>query len=899
MQMKKAIVLLLLCAVAMRALADAGIPLRRFALVTGSNDGGENLVRLKYAESDARSFAAVMQDLGGVKAQDIVLVSTPTLARFQDALRKIGLMIAAPHETGERRELILYYSGHSDDDGLIMGNERFGWQELRAELNDIPADVKVAIIDSCSSGAMTRAKGGVARPAFLFDASDTTGHAYLTSASAEEAAQESDRIGSSFFTHYLISGLRGAADAAGDGVVTINEAYTYAYNETLASTERTEYGPQHPAYDFNLTGSGDLVLTDLRSASAVLTVSPDIAGRLYLRDSEGVLAVELNKTGGQSVDLGLAPGAYSAVLDAKGSRMAADVRVTSRSRATLALANMHAVTTDKTTPRGGTEAEPFLQTDGAEPAAPAAVQTPAVASTEAAAAIGAAVGSVVGGALGKAVGQAVNAAIVAAAAVAAAMPEPAAKQPAVAPAARHGAEEREGGAAPEEKAAREDLPAGGGFPPPGFSFTLLPDFSHGIFTSEEDRVISINLTIGSTRSVHGFETGLLANIESGDMVGFQSAGFVNVVQGSLSGFEIAGCVNYLGGEARFAQVAGFVNMSTGVAGGQVAGLVNLSFESVIGAQVGGLLNFASTETRGAQVAGLANMSGTDVTGAQVGGFFNWASGDVTGAQVGGLFNWTGNGLDGAQVAGFANLSPAGVSGAQVGGLFNWTGKGLDGVQVAGFVNLAPQEVKGGQVAGFFNLAGNIVGPQFSVVNIAGSVTGAQVGVINIADHVSGTQVGVINFSREIDGIPVGLLSIEARGRHDLEMWMDMGGTAYAAFALGTKRQYTLFSAGWTPGTEPAAWSIGLGIGGRSSLAPFFLDYDLSLVNQHYGTELGTTLGYTYPRLRILGGLTLFGDISIDAGLALDVLLPYLSSELDGADPTRPVYKPSFIIGVQL
>src|SRR5208283_4450521 len=185
---------------------------------------------------------------------------------------------------------------------------------------------------------------GQARPAFLFDASsDMTGHAYLTSASAEEAAQESDRIGSSFFTHYLVSGLRGAADTKGDGTVTLNEAYTYAFQETLASTEKTEYGPQHPAYDINLSGSGDLVLTDLRSSSAILRVGEDVAGRLYLRDEAGNLAVELNKAGGQKTELGLEPGVYSVVLDARTSRMQGSVRVNGRQPANLTLASLRAV----------------------------------------------------------------------------------------------------------------------------------------------------------------------------------------------------------------------------------------------------------------------------------------------------------------------------------------------------------------------------------------------------------------------------------------------------------------------------------------------------------------------------------------------------------------------------
>jgi len=134
-------------------------------------------------------------------------------------------------------------------------------------------------------------KGRSPRPAFLFDASsDMEGHAYITSSSAAEAAQESDRIGGSFFTHYLVSALRGAADAHGEGRVTLNEAYAYAFRETLASTENTQYGPQHPAYEISLTGSGDLVVTDLRSSRAGLALSEELAGEVYVRDAKGNLA---------------------------------------------------------------------------------------------------------------------------------------------------------------------------------------------------------------------------------------------------------------------------------------------------------------------------------------------------------------------------------------------------------------------------------------------------------------------------------------------------------------------------------------------------------------------------------------------------------------------------------
>ena len=88
------------------------------------------------------------------------------------------------------------------------------YQELREWILDAGADVRIAMLDSCASGALIRLRGVIRRPSFLEDVSSSAkGHAFLTASSADEAAQESDRIGAAFFTHFLVSGLRGAADA--------------------------------------------------------------------------------------------------------------------------------------------------------------------------------------------------------------------------------------------------------------------------------------------------------------------------------------------------------------------------------------------------------------------------------------------------------------------------------------------------------------------------------------------------------------------------------------------------------------------------------------------------------------------------------------------------------------
>jgi len=141
------------------------------------------------------------------------------------------------------------------------------------------------------------------------------GHAFLTSSAESEAAQESDRIQASYFTHYLVSGLRGAADMSGEGKVTLNEAYQFAFSETLGRTVETKGGAQHPSYDINLSGTGEVVMTDLRQTSATLVLERSSTGASSYANAKRELVVELYKPLGRKVELGVEPGSYEVHLE--------------------------------------------------------------------------------------------------------------------------------------------------------------------------------------------------------------------------------------------------------------------------------------------------------------------------------------------------------------------------------------------------------------------------------------------------------------------------------------------------------------------------------------------------------------------------------------------------------
>ncbi len=337
------------------------VRLRRFVLLAGVDDGGPTRTKLRYAGTDARAMGRVLQTMGGVAAEDIVYVSTANRAAFDAAFADIEQRLRASTTPGVRRELLVYYSGHSDEDGLMVGRDRVAYDELRARVQKAPAELRVVILDSCASGAFTRRKGGVKRAPFLMDAStDMRGHAFLTSSAADERAQESDRISASYFTYYLVSGLRGAADVNQDKRVTLQEAYQFASQETLARTERSQAGPQHAAYEFDLAGTGDMVVTDVRGTQSGLVLTPELGGRITVREANGALVAELRKPAGNTIELGLEPGAYVVAMDSGSTIFQANIALTAGKHTSLAAAAFHA-----TGPREATVAR------GDDPAAPA------------------------------------------------------------------------------------------------------------------------------------------------------------------------------------------------------------------------------------------------------------------------------------------------------------------------------------------------------------------------------------------------------------------------------------------------------------------------------------------------------------------------------------------------
>lgn len=288
----------------------------RFAVVVGNNAGTEDLPPLRYAESDAGKMARVLVELGDVSPDDLTLLQGRTVAELEEAITRVRTRVQPLHAAADGRVVVMFFfSGHSDGEGIELGTQSLPYSRLKALLAGTGADVRVIIVDACRSGAAIHQKGGKAAEPFsirLNDNLNATGEAFISSSAEDEAALESAEVRGSIFTHNLVSGLRGAADASGDKLVTLGEAYRYAYDQTVSRTALMAVGAQHPNYDYRLSGQGELVVTSLLKPSATL-VLPVGAERAFVTD---VLRdqVILEVPGVTNRELALPPGQYGVRL---------------------------------------------------------------------------------------------------------------------------------------------------------------------------------------------------------------------------------------------------------------------------------------------------------------------------------------------------------------------------------------------------------------------------------------------------------------------------------------------------------------------------------------------------------------------------------------------------------
>ncbi|HUX20931.1 MAG TPA: hypothetical protein VMW69_06800, partial [Spirochaetia bacterium] len=389
--------------------------------------------------------------------------------------------------------------------------------------------------------------------------------------------------------------------------------------------------PQHPSYDIKLTGSGDLVLTDLRVTTSALLFDENLRGKLFVRDSGGRLVAEVRKHPGSEMTLSLPAGRYTVDLENGSLLSGTSVLLRSDYRPTLSAGSFSPLAKENTRSRGNVTVEEVDPVNGyfsLFPSFPLLENRRAVRGLSI---------STIGDSYrvdGLDIGLA--------------------------------------------SIIRNDLR--------GTQLTPIFGLVGGDLDGAQASGV-FNVVFGEAK---GVQAAGVFNIDAHAANGAQAAGVFNMTNGDSRAVQAAGVFNINSGDLEGAQLGGVFNINSGgLRGVQGGGVFNVAAEALRGVQAGGVFNVAGADLRGAQLAGVFNIGGDRVNGVQAAGVFNVA-GEMRGAQMS-VVN-VGGEVRGVQV-GVVNIAremhglPIGLISISSNGLHNlsvWTdgiGYGYGGFQI--------------------------------------------------------------------------------------------------------------------------------------------------------------------------------------------------------------------------
>ena len=238
----------------------------RWAVIVGISEYQHQSWNLKYADRDAEDlYELLLTPNGGKYKQENIrkltnkqATSRNILIELHDFLKKparedLVLLYFACHGSPDPdRPNNLYLITHDTEPSRIAGTA-LPMREIRLAIKEtLLAKKVILLVDSCHSGGISEGVGfrsashdSAQMKRYLEELSRSSeGLALLTSAETSQVAREGEEWGGGHgvFTHYLLEGIRGAADDDNDGIVTVGELFEYVRDNVKRATSNQ----QHP-----------------------------------------------------------------------------------------------------------------------------------------------------------------------------------------------------------------------------------------------------------------------------------------------------------------------------------------------------------------------------------------------------------------------------------------------------------------------------------------------------------------------------------------------------------------------------------------------------------------------------------------------------------------------------
>ncbi|MCB1581553.1 MAG: SUMF1/EgtB/PvdO family nonheme iron enzyme [Xanthomonadales bacterium] len=259
---------------------------RIYALLIGIDQYKQAWNTLRYAEKDIAGLYNVLTQEGRVPTQHVKRLlgreaTQENVLEALDELRKrakkddtVLLMFAGHGEERNQQSYLILHDTHPErlrSTGLHPSQLSMGWKTKRL----------VVMLDACHSGISLQGTRGHSKGANEEHFAGV-GRVVLSSSRQYQKSYEEETLGHGLFSYALMEALRGKADVDHDGVVTIYEAYKYAYRRLRELTQLYRKPSQEPFINMQMSGEIPLSYPEKREGDPPLGAADTNKGTLLL-----------------------------------------------------------------------------------------------------------------------------------------------------------------------------------------------------------------------------------------------------------------------------------------------------------------------------------------------------------------------------------------------------------------------------------------------------------------------------------------------------------------------------------------------------------------------------------------------------------------------------------------
>ncbi|KKM75448.1 hypothetical protein LCGC14_1390120, partial [marine sediment metagenome] len=205
------------------------IPKRAYAIIVGVSDYPGTTNDLMYPRADAITMSTMLRAKYNFLPANIILLtnSEATKTAIFNAFTTIK------NQMNSEDVFFFYYSGHGGEasssihficpyDSIPSNPSKYIYDlELDNLLNQLPNAEKIVMIDACNSGG--------------FISEVQAAHRFIMAASkATQLSWETSELRHGVFTYFFVDSIFVAPDSNGDGVLSLEEQFSYARSETTS-----------------------------------------------------------------------------------------------------------------------------------------------------------------------------------------------------------------------------------------------------------------------------------------------------------------------------------------------------------------------------------------------------------------------------------------------------------------------------------------------------------------------------------------------------------------------------------------------------------------------------------------------------------------------------------------